>query len=96
MVIGQHVATVQHVSRYCLERGADVFPYYGTPTAEEVTLFDPEVSVLCLPVPAELMSQINHPYVLWSQAQPKLEASSAVWNELESSLQEVLQRSSSA
>ena len=48
MVIGQNVATVQRVSRYCLDQGAEVFPYYGIPSDEEVTLFDPEVSVLCL------------------------------------------------
>lgn len=67
MVIGQDVATVQHVSRYCLEQGADVFPYYGVPNAEDVALFAPEVSVVCLPVPEDFLQQIAQPYILWSQ-----------------------------
>ncbi len=67
MVIGQDVATVQRVSRYCLEQGAEVFPYYGVPTFEEVTLFDPEVSVLCLPLPKSFMCIRDQPYILWSE-----------------------------
>lgn len=67
MVIGQDVATVQRVSRYCLEQGADVFPYYGIPNPEDVALFAPEVSVVCLPVSEDFLQQIAQPYILWSQ-----------------------------
>ncbi len=67
MVMGGNVTTVQRVSLYCLEQGAEVFPYYGIPTKEEVTLFAPEVWVLCLPVPEEFRHQICQPYILWSE-----------------------------
>ncbi len=67
MVVGCNVMTVQRVSRYCLKLGAKVFPSYGLPTAEEVTLFTPEVSVLCLPVPESFLRQISQPYILWSE-----------------------------
>ncbi len=69
MVIGQNVATVQRVSRYYLDQGAEVFPYYGIPLDEEVTLFEPEVLVLCLPLPEGFLKQIDHPYILWSEEQ---------------------------
>lgn len=67
MVIGSNVTTVQRVSRYCLEQGAEVFPYYGTPIDEEVTLFAPDISVLCPPLPKGFRHQINQRYVLWSE-----------------------------
>lgn len=67
MVIGQDVAMVQQISRYCLDQGAEVFPYYGTPKSEEVALFDPEVSILCSPIPADFLDQIDHPYIVWSE-----------------------------
>lgn len=67
MVIGQDVVMVQRVSRYCLEQGAEVFPYYGVPTIEDVTLFDPEVSVLCLPLPRNFLCRLNQRYILWSE-----------------------------
>lgn len=67
MVIGQDVVTVQRVSRYCLEQGAEVFPYYGVPTFEEVTLFAPEISVLCLPLPESFLCKLDQPYILWSE-----------------------------
>jgi hypothetical protein len=67
MVIGSHVATVQRVSRYCLEQGAEVLPYYGIPTDEEVTLFAPDVSILCLPIPENFHRQIGQRYILWSE-----------------------------
>ena len=66
-VIGSNVTTVQCVSRYCLNQGAEVFPYYGTPKEEEVALFAPDFFVLCLPVPEDFRSQITQPYVLWSE-----------------------------
>lgn len=92
MVIGQDVAMVQRISRYCLGQGAVVFPYYGTPTLEEVTLFNPEVSVLCVPVPTDILNQINHPYILWSEQSSELAQSSALaWNNLQSCLHEALQ-----
>lgn len=69
MVIGQDVATVQRVSRYCLEQGADVFPYYGIPNPEDVSLFEPEISVVCLPVSEDFLQQIAQPYMLWSEQQ---------------------------
>jgi|GEM_PF-2568212 len=67
MVIGQNVATVQRISRYCLEQGAEVFPYYGIPTIEDVTLFEPEISIVCLPLPESFLCQITQPYILWSE-----------------------------
>ena len=67
MVIGNNVATVQRVSRYCLEQGAEVLPYYGIPTDDEVILFAPDVSVLCLPIPENFRPQIGQPYILWSK-----------------------------
>ncbi len=67
MVIGSKVTTVQRVSRYCLKQGAEVFPYYGIPTDEEITLFAPQVFVLCLPMPKELQYDILQPYILWSE-----------------------------
>jgi len=67
MVIGSNVATVQRVSRYCLEQGAEVLPYYGIPTDEEVTLFAPDVSVLCLPICENFRPQIGQPYIFWSE-----------------------------
>jgi len=67
MVIGMNVITVQHVSRYCLAQGAEVFPYYGIPTTSEVTLFAPEVWVLCLPIPDDFQRQIRQPCILWSK-----------------------------
>lgn len=70
MVIGSNVTTVQRVSRYCLEQGAEVFPYYGTPTAEEIALFDPEVLVLCLPIPEDVLHQLSRPCILWSEQLP--------------------------
>ncbi len=91
MVIGSNVTTVQCVSRYCLEQGAEVFPYYGTPTDDEVTLFIPHIFILCLPVPENFRQQINQPYILWSE-QPMHIGIPSVYTaeELEFRLQEVL------
>ena len=92
MVIGQNVATVQRVSRYYLDQGAEVFPYYGTPLEEEVTLFDPEVLVLCLPLPESFIKQIDRPYILWSEEQLIVDLSLVSGQKaVKSSLQNILQ-----
>ena len=67
MIVGQDVPMVQRLSRYCLELGAEVFPYYGTPADEEVALFNPEVSIFCIPDPQECWNRFDHPYILWSE-----------------------------
>jgi len=67
MVIGSNVTTVQRVSSYYLKQQAEVFPYYGIPMDEEVALFDPDVLVLCQPIPADFQRQINRPYILWPE-----------------------------
>ncbi|MDF5731680.1 MAG: hypothetical protein PUP92_27660 [Rhizonema sp. PD38] len=67
MVIGSKVTTVQRVSRYCLKQGAEVFPYYGIPTDEEITLFAPHVFVLCLPMPKDFQYKTLQPQILWSE-----------------------------
>lgn len=91
MVIGQDVLTVQLVSRYCLEQGAEVFPYYGVPTLEDVTLFDPEISILCLPLPKSFLCNINRQYIIWSEQPINLNLPSvSSKKELASSLQLVL------
>jgi hypothetical protein len=92
MIIGQDVPTVQRISRYCLDRGAEVFPYYGIPTLEEVTLFDPEVSVLCLPMPENFLRQIDQPYIVWSEKHMDMDLPLVgTRQELEISLQAALQ-----
>lgn len=91
MVIGQDVAMVQRVSRYCLDKGADVFPYYGTPTAEDIALFRPEVSILCLPVAEDMLTHINHPHIFWAEPQQE-SGQPANWNwpDLDKKLQQAL------
>ncbi|HEY9875801.1 MAG TPA: hypothetical protein V6D12_20385 [Candidatus Obscuribacterales bacterium] len=92
MIIGQDVPTVQRISRYCLQQGAEVFPYYGIPTLEEVTLFDPEVSVLCLPMPENFLRQLDQPYIIWSEKHIQMDLPLVgTRQELESSLQAALQ-----
>lgn len=67
MVIGNKVTTVQRVSSYCLKHNFQVFPYYGIPLVEEITLFAPHALVLCLPIPDDFQSQIIQPYIFWSE-----------------------------
>jgi hypothetical protein len=67
MVIGNNVTTVQCVSRYCLKKNLEVFPYYGIPLVEDITLFAPHALVLCLPIPENFQHQIHQPYILWSE-----------------------------
>ncbi|MBC8120994.1 MAG: hypothetical protein H7Y22_04040 [Gemmatimonadaceae bacterium] len=67
LVVGTDVSMVQQVSRYCLVWGAEVLPYYSTPTAEEICLFSPEVWVLCPPLPDGLTYTADQPHILWSE-----------------------------
>ncbi|WP_244329356.1 hypothetical protein [Tolypothrix sp. PCC 7910] len=67
MVIGSRVTMVQHVSRYCLKKDLEVFPYYGIPLNEEITLFNPHVFVLCQPLPEGFLPCIAQPYILLSE-----------------------------
>lgn len=91
MVIGSNVTTVQRVSSYCLKHSAEVFPYYGIPSNEEVALFAPEVFVLCLPIANDFCYQI-YPYILWSEHFiDKGLASATTATELYARLHEVLQ-----
>lgn len=68
MVIGNKVTTVQRVSSYCLKHSFEVFPYYGIPLVEEITLFAPHALVLCVPIPDDFQFQILLlPYIFWSE-----------------------------
>ena len=93
MVIGKNVATVQRVSRYCLGHGIEVLPYYGFPTAEELTWFNPKVLVLCLPLPEAVWQQrLNRLHILWSEQPVSHDLPVAsTKDELATKLQEVLQ-----
>lgn len=95
MVIGSDVATVQRVSIYCLQQNAEVFPYYGLPMDEEITLFAPHIWVLCLPITEGLNYQsILQPYILWSEQSKNEELPSVnTPTKLYARLQEVLQSS---
>jgi hypothetical protein len=91
MVIGNNVTTVQCVSSYCLKHNFEVFPYYGIPVVEEITLFAPQALVLCLPLPDDFHLQMLAPCIFWSQ-QPIEEKVPLVSTptELYASLQKVL------
>lgn len=92
MVIGQNVATVQRVSRYCLAQGAEVFPYYGIPSIDEMNVFEPEAFVLCLPLPECFWQQLALPCILWSEQQMNLDFPLvSTRRDLESSLYKALQ-----
>ena len=67
MIVGSQVTTVQYLSRYCLQQGRETFPYYGFPTLEEVTLFSPDLLIVCLPAPEDFLMQIDRPFILWSE-----------------------------
>jgi hypothetical protein len=67
MVVGESVEVVQQVSRFCLTQGTDVLPFYGLPDEAAIALFDPHVVVLCLPLAASFLTQIDRPYLLWQQ-----------------------------
>jgi hypothetical protein len=68
MIIGNNVTTVQRVSSYCLKKSPYIFPYYGVPTEQEINLFAPNILILCLPLPGDFYSQIDQPYIFWSEA----------------------------
>ncbi len=92
MIVGKNVTTVQRVSRYCLKQGIEALPYYGTPTVEEVTLFNPDVLIVCLPVPENFCLQIDKPFILWSEPSINVKlpvASTCI--ELKTLLQQTLQ-----
>jgi hypothetical protein len=67
LVVGEAVIVVQQVSRYCLSQGADVLPFYGLPDAAAVTLFDPHLLVLCLPLAESFIAQLDRPYLLLAE-----------------------------
>jgi len=67
IVIGNNITTVQRVSSYCLKHNFEVFPFYGIPLVEEITLFAPHAFVLCLSIPDDFLSQILQPYIFWSE-----------------------------
>ncbi len=92
MIVGKNVTTVQRVSRYCLKQGIEVLPYYGVPTAEEISLFSPDVLIVCLPVLENFFLQIDQPFILWSEPSINVKlpvASSCI--ELKTLLQQTLQ-----
>lgn len=92
MIVGKNVTTVQRVSRYCLKQGIEVLPYYGVPTAEEISLFSPDVLIVCLPVLDNFFLQIDQPFILWSEPSINVKlpvASSCI--ELKTLLQQTLQ-----
>jgi hypothetical protein len=72
MILGRLVATVQRVSRYCLEQMVEVLPYYGVPSSEEICLFNPDLLIICLPAPENLYLQIDKPFILWSELEANL------------------------
>lgn len=67
MVIGESVLEVQRVSRCCLSQGIEVFPYYGIPSGEEISLFSPHLAILCLPLANNTYPQIDSDCILWSE-----------------------------
>lgn len=67
VVIGESVLEVQRVSRCCLSQGIEVFPYYGVPSNEEISLFSPHLAILCSPLPNSPYPQIDSACVVWSE-----------------------------
>ncbi|KJH73178.1 hypothetical protein [Aliterella atlantica] len=66
VVIGESVLEVQRVSRCCLAQGIEVFPYYGVPSPEEISLFSPHLTILCS-LPNSNYPQIDSACVVWSE-----------------------------
>jgi len=89
VVIGESVFEVQHVSRCCLKQDIDVFPYYGVPTNEEISLFAPHLVIVCSPILEIAYPQIEFSYILWSE-QPINSELPVISNMTE--LQELLQK----
>ncbi|WP_339384086.1 hypothetical protein [Gloeocapsopsis crepidinum] len=77
MVVGTNVTTVQQVSGYCLKWGAEVLPYYGTPNEEEIRLFEPQIWVICLPIPENLQLPTNAHLIIWEDPPAVLQAVSS-------------------
>lgn len=67
MVIGESVLDVQRLSRCCLAQGIEVFPYYGVPSSEEISLFSPHLAILCSPLSNSAYPQIDVTCILWSE-----------------------------
>lgn len=67
MIVGKNVTTAQCVIRYWLNQGIEALPYYGVPTVEEVTLFSPDLLIVCLPAPEDFLLQIDQPFIVWSE-----------------------------
>lgn len=67
MIVGRKVTTVQCLSRYYLKQGIEILPYYGFPTLEEVTLFNPDLFIVCVPAPEDFLLQIDRPFILWTE-----------------------------
>lgn len=67
VVIGESVLEVQRISRCCLAHGIEVFPYYGVPSEEEISLFSPHLAIVCSPLLKVIYPQINGTYILWSE-----------------------------
>lgn len=77
IVVGTNVITVQQVSSYCLETRAEVLPYYGLPSEEEIYLFDPDIWVMCLPIPPNLQLPTNAHLIIWEEPPAVLQAVSS-------------------
>jgi hypothetical protein len=67
MIIGQNIPLVQRASFHFSKQGAEVLPYYGFPSVEEVELFNPDLIVLCSFVPQEFLKSLKRPYLIWSE-----------------------------
>lgn len=90
-IVGRSVATVQHVSRYCIKQGLEVLPYYGVPTSEEMALFAPALIIVCLPTPENFLLQTERPVILWSEQPTEIELPVASnYAELSALLQQTL------
>ncbi|MES1025465.1 hypothetical protein ABN584_21440 [Gloeocapsa sp. BRSZ] len=74
IVIGTSVVSVQQVSGYCLQWGAEVLPYYGIPNEEEICLFKPHIWVLCLPIPQNLHLPTDAVLIIWEEPSTVLQA----------------------
>ncbi|WP_013320579.1 hypothetical protein [Gloeothece verrucosa] len=67
MIIGNDVLIVQRLSRHCLQQGAEVLPYYGLPSSEEITLFAPKALVFSSSLPEEIFENLGLSVIWWSE-----------------------------
>ncbi len=65
-VVGENVATVQKISRFCLGLGLEVLPYYGVPDPEDLALFDPTVCIVCWPLTYLDLDRLQS-YWVWAE-----------------------------